>query len=269
MAGSEEADTGKLPALVPEGGAKSMSVNIAGIPIPFRRTFSAVDRLLALPVEALSDFIENKLKGNIDTHIDAVQEKRRRVGKPDKLAKPSVKTVKALGEWAASAAEVDSKERDLSAVWRSVLDRILDEKDDAEELLRTMKSLPSSDIRYFLRCYSHNQDSDTTMIFILGFSNFVVDLASDHVSVSRLKESGLLTGLVRVPLIAVLVVTSGILFYAANSGFGSRPWNTDALQLIVECGGLAALILFVLSRLHKPTPLGKRLCEGVREYSRR
>jgi hypothetical protein len=268
MAGSEEADTGKLPALVPEGGSKNVSVNIAGISIPFRRAISAVDRLVALPVEALSDFLENKLKGNIDSHIDAVQEKRTRFGKPDKLAKPSVKTVKAVGEWAASAAEVDPQEKDLSAVWRAVLDRILDEKDDAEELLRIMKSLPTSDIRYFLRCYSHIEGSDTTTTFIFGLSNFLVDLASDHVSVSRLKQSGLLTGLVRVPLITVLVVTSGILFYAAISGFGSRPWNTDALQLIVEFGGLAALVLFVLSRLHKPTPLGKRLCDGVREYSR-
>jgi hypothetical protein len=95
--------------------SRGLSVNLAGLPVPLRRTFGALDRLLALPIEAVGDALEKKLKGNVESHVDAVQKKRVRKGKKEKIVDLSPKTAKEMGEWATAAAEVDPDDKDLSA----------------------------------------------------------------------------------------------------------------------------------------------------------
>ncbi len=136
--------------------SKSFRIDIAGIPIPLKRTFGALDRLIATPIEALADVLEKRLASNIASHVEAVQKERSRRGKKVKFENPSPRTTKAIGDWAAGASEVDPKEKDLSAVWRAVLDEILEGGDSSEDLLRIVKLLPNSDIRYFLQCYTRN-----------------------------------------------------------------------------------------------------------------
>jgi hypothetical protein len=142
---------GGLPVTSAGESQKGFHVNLPGLPIPLRRTFGAFDRLLALPIEAAADSLEKKLRGNVDAHVEAVQHKRVRAGKRKRLADPSTETVRAMAEWSVSASEIDpDKERELSAVWRGILDEIMDEREDGSELMRMVQSVPKSDVRFLI-----------------------------------------------------------------------------------------------------------------------
>src|ERR1700730_12548746 len=134
-------------------GGKGFSIDIAGIPIPLKRTFGALDKLIAVPIEVLADAIEKKLKSNLDEHVDTVKKERKKKGKTDTVKNPPIKTTKQIADLGPSASEIGPGEADMSAVWRSILDEILDGRDEADDLLRIVKTASSSDIRLFLERY--------------------------------------------------------------------------------------------------------------------
>ena len=86
-----------------ECSSRALSINVAGIPIPLRRTFGALDRLLAIPIEALGDTLERKMKANVDQHVEAIQKSRKRKGKQEMLKEPSPKNNSSDGGMGVSA----------------------------------------------------------------------------------------------------------------------------------------------------------------------
>jgi hypothetical protein len=106
--------------------------------------------LIAIPIEALADAMESKIKGNLNSHVEAVQARRSKKGKKTKIDDPSVRTTKAIADWATLAGAVEQKDKELSALWRSILDKIMENEDEGEDLLRVVQGLSNADLRYFL-----------------------------------------------------------------------------------------------------------------------
>jgi hypothetical protein len=262
---SNDGETGhKLP--VSTHASTGLTLNIGGIPIPLRRTFGAIDRLIAVPIEALADVVESKIKKNLDSHVDAVQKARKAKGKKEKLADPSVRTTRAIAEWATAAAEVDPDEEDASAVWRSVLDEILEGGDDAEDLLRIVKALPSSDIRFFIEAYARSPRPTLAMHDLFNFSG-------DDAILSRLKTYGLITKTFSPSLLFSFIgLTGGSLLFAYIAASNTMRWDNlpPTFQMTVAFGALIfAGALVMVFNLYRPTALGKHLCRLYAVYADR
>src|SRR5258708_18669145 len=75
------------------------TLNLAGVPIPLRRTFAAIDRLFAIPIEVAGDALEKKMKDNLDSHVENVQKTRRKKGRKTSVENPSPKKTKAIAAW--------------------------------------------------------------------------------------------------------------------------------------------------------------------------
>jgi hypothetical protein len=190
MSEEEAQSSGGLPATthVPAlHHSSGHTFDIAGIPVPLKRTFDAIDRLIALPLETLGDYVEKRLKGNIDSHIDTVTKKREKRGKRTKAEKPSAKTIQVIAEWARNAAEVDPTEEDFAAVWRAILDQIMEDTDEGEELMRIVESLPRADVRFFLK------------------ERFIgIPMFTEAAQISRLSSAGLIRRLFPLTLLVFL-----------------------------------------------------------------
>lgn len=130
--------------------AHGFTLNLAGVPVPLRRTFAAIDRLFAIPIEVAGDALEKKMKGNLDSHVENVQKTRRKKGKKDSLENPSLKTTRAIIDWSRRAAEVDADEPSLASLWEALLDAILDDEAEGEKLLALVRDAQPGDIRFFL-----------------------------------------------------------------------------------------------------------------------
>jgi hypothetical protein len=263
MSETEANPTGGLPTLPTTQTAKGFSFDVAGLPIPMRRTFGALDRLLALPIETLGDIVERKMKVNLESHVEIVQRQRRKKGKKETLEDPSVQTAKVIAEWAAEAGRAGAEDAELTAMWRAILDEIIDGGDDGEELLRIVKSIPTSSIRHFLKLFAEHRRIES-----LGR---VVD--ATHIDV--LRSSGLVRRLFRIEwfrtalyVIVMLIlsqyVVPAILAYFPNlippiSPYGSRLFLPSLV--IVSVGFL------FLYQLSEPSELGRRLIQLFREYA--
>jgi hypothetical protein len=250
--------------------SKGFKLDVAGIPIPLKRTFAALDRLVALPVEALGDYVEKKLKGNVDSHVEAVQKKRRKKGKKENVENPSVKTTKRIASWAESASEVDPEEKDFSALWRALLNEILDEKDDAEDLMAIVKNARASDIRYFLECYAKNHPEH-------GFRSArkileIFKFGKDEEISDRLKANGLVRRTFSNSLlVTTLILTLTPVVLAIGSGFlNSARWDSakvPALEIVLGYMFITLIGISALAfNLKRPTELGKRLCDLYNQY---
>lgn len=132
----------------PASHVPGFTINLAGVPIPLRRTFAAIDRLFSIPIEVLGDTLEKKMKGNVDAHVEAVQKKRKKRGKNEKIDDPSPKVTRTIADWAINASGVEPEDKDMSALWEAVLDAIMDDEDEGEQLLKIVKEANRSDIRY-------------------------------------------------------------------------------------------------------------------------
>src|SRR4051794_8399715 len=103
---------------------------IAGLPIPLKKAGAAIDRLISVPFNVWADQLDAKMRGNTEKHVEAVQKKRTKNGKKTTAEDASVKAAKSIAEWTTAAAEVDENDKQLSAVWRGLLDAILDDRED-------------------------------------------------------------------------------------------------------------------------------------------
>ena len=259
---SKEKSGGGLPALAPESGPKTWSVNLAGIPIPLRRTFGAIDKLISIPLEALGDKIEKKMKSNVDAHVEAVQETRKKRGKKKSVDDPSIRTTMNIGEWASIAAEIDPSEETLSAVWRSILDQILDDQDTASELLQIVKRSRPSDIRTFIDRFAERRDT----YVLRGL------IRTDNAE-TRLKDEGLIErpydSFTALFITMVVAIYSGIAYVLLQRfGFrGDSPyagWLSSPFVLIILA--VFMIINVAMYRLYRPTMLGYRLIEFYGDY---
>jgi hypothetical protein len=264
---SPENDGGNnLP--VPIQGGRVPSIDVGGFQIPLKRTLAALDKLIATPIEVLADAVEKKLKDNLDSHVEAVKRKREQRGKKEKIAKPSVKTTKAIGEWATAAAEVDMEDRDLSAVWRAVLDEILDERRDGEDLLRIVKSTPSSEIRFFLKRFGPRKEE----MRISDLAGPYKSLYSSRIfweldPIKRLRDQGLLRPLISASMFAVGAAIVTIYLYFTKTVMDAFFQNPFDWRLAVPLLIASMLVYFVpLRLLYRPTELGERLRDLYEQY---
>lgn len=236
------------------------TLNLAGVPIPMRRTFAAIDRLFAIPIEALGDAWERKIKGNLDSHVEKVQKSRKKRGKKEKIDEPSLKITRVVADWASNATDVQPDDKDMSALWEALLDAIMDDENEGEQLLKIVSEAQRSDIRFFL--WRFGDSSDPMPGTRIGHMD-------------RLMYIGLLEPKVPLNVIILMsVVCVAALYYIVRRAStmivgGLTPleeaWSTlsDAAPLI---GMTVALGLFFIYQMKRPTPLGERLLELFREY---
>ncbi len=226
-------------------------MNLPGLPIPLRRTFGAIDRLIAIPIEVLGDKLEEKLKRNLDNHVDAVQKKRKQRGKQSTFEDVSVRTAIAIEDWSLSASAVDPSDDDLSAVWRAVLDAILDDESYGEEFLRIVKEAKPSDIRFFLTYYR--------------FVDFIRGTDADA-RLSRLVNLGLCYRLwsrsLLIMFIMLAVLTSlGLITILTATRSLSGVEYVPGVVIILSCSAL-----YWVLQAHRLTPVGKRFINLYEDY---
>lgn len=265
---SETGDS--TPSSLPETQTpKGFTLNVAGLPIPLRRTFSALDRLFALPIEAIGDALEKKMKGNLDSHVDAVRKKRRNKAKKETIENPSIKTAKALAAWAAGAAEVGPDEQELSAVWRALLDAIMEEKDEADALLRIVRDARSADIRFFILRFANRTDP---------LARYGDVAFTGYGDMDRLRAIGLVTRPFGLNYVGGIALFMGVAFFElvkyAPLPLVGGPGLTPSGQLLriladsaVPMAAVTAIFLLFVFQMHRPTLLGRRLCKLYGEYA--
>jgi hypothetical protein len=156
-------------------------MDITGLPIPLKRTGAAVDRIFALPIEALGDWVERQFKSNLESHVEAVRTSRGRRGKKIEIeeANISIEKVKSVHEWSEKAKEIDADDVVLSAAWRAALDQLLDNDGAEDDLLRRLTALPNATMRYFFEHYGKRTN-------IFGNS-----VGNDRSHAMKLEEAGL------------------------------------------------------------------------------
>jgi hypothetical protein len=259
--GKDIVPTGAGPPLLPEH--KAFRVDLSGFPIPMRRTFSALDRLVALPFEALGDRLEQSLKSNLDGHVDAVQKNRTKRGKKARVDDPPLKMAKMILEWAESASDVGPEEKELSAFWRAVLDEILDEDDEAAELIQVVRSLRKSDVRFFLRRFVQPTWRNRVLPFLDSFTS--------RDAIARLQTAGLVDRATSLLFMIAAALGVGLAMNLVSRRF---PGAFDFLNVgspyaeIFFLGGLPIVLLLSIVSLcvRSPTEFGTKLCNRYREY---
>jgi hypothetical protein len=239
------------------------TLNLAGIPIPLRRTFAAIDRLFAIPIEVAGDALEKKMKGNLDSHVENVQRTRRKKGKKENVENPSPRTTKAIADWARRAAETDAEEPTLSSLWEALLDAIMDDEADGERLLSIVKDAQPGDIRFFLA----------------KFAGAPGRRLGEAAQWSRLESLGLVKRLLSSYNVITLCIIVSVGLYAINDLAPHRVIGALAISKTAEffrtiadygipIGGLFAIAFFILFIMHEPTKLGRDLCDRYQKYKR-
>jgi hypothetical protein len=254
-------EQGGLPALPETHAGKAFTLNVAGIPIPLRRTFGAIDRLISIPIEALADAVESKFKGNLNSHVEAVQTRRSKKRKKTKIDDPSVKTTKAIADWAVGAGAVEQADKELSALWRTILDKIMENEDEGEDLLRVVQSLSNADLRYFLNRFAGMR----TILARFG------QIAPEG-TIERLRSAGLIYRPVSLSLLFGASIIMFIAFSFVRSFYQIilSPFVISVVQghgfisTLLAIGAAAVALLFLLR--HSPTQAGDRLSDLYREY---
>jgi hypothetical protein len=224
---------------------------ITGLPIPLKKTGAAIDRLISVPFNVWADQLDAKMRGNTEKHVEAVQKKRTKKGKKTTAEDASVKAVKSIAEWTTSAAEVDESDEQLSAVWRGLLDAILDDRDDPEELLRIVRSTSPSDFRLFLK-------QGQTPVGLLLMNNATVD---------RLKANGLIEAFMPRTLFFIILVFSGtaVLLWTQMQTRSLESLDKFPLPTVVYAvSALLPIVFFWVSM--RPSRQGRRLLSLYREY---
>jgi hypothetical protein len=217
----------------------------------------AIDRLFAIPIEVAGDALEKKLKGNLDEHVENVQKARRRKGKKDNLDNPSVKTTRAIADWARRAAEIDVEEVEPSSLWEALLDAIMDDEVRGERLLAIVRNAQPDDIRLVLARYAG---------------------APGRVSVNpgqwgRLEDLGLVGRLLPAAGLAFLCMGTALLLYIINDFAPLRVIGAPALSttasifrmigdLGIPIGGCFVIFLIAFYFTHIPTGAGHDLIDG-------
>jgi hypothetical protein len=223
---------------------------ITGLPIPLKKTGAAIDRLISVPFDVWADQLNAKMRGNTEKHVDAVQKKRAKKGKKTTAEDASVKAAKSIAEWTTSAAEVDESDEQLSAVWRGLLDAILDDRDDPEELLRIVRATSPSDLRLFLK-QGHP-------VGLLLMNNATVD---------RLKATGLVEAFMPRMLFFMILVFSGtaVLLWTQMQTRSLESLDKFPLQTVTYAvSALLPIVFFWVSM--RPSRQGRRLLSMYREY---
>ncbi|SFJ53931.1 hypothetical protein [Bradyrhizobium sp. cf659] len=224
---------------------------VTGVPIPLKRTGAAIDRLISVPFNVWADQLDAKMRGNTENHVQAVQKKRTKKGKKTSAEDVSVKAAKSIVEWTEASAEVDEKDEQLSAVWRGLLDAILDDRDDPEELLRIVRRTAPSDLRLFL----------TRGRSPVGL------LLSNNAAVDRLKANGLVESFMPKTIFFLLLVFSGTaVLYATliQSKSLDRMDQFPVYSVALSMSALLPLAFFWVSS--RPSKQGKKLILLYREY---
>lgn len=255
-------EQGGLPAVPETHRGSGFTLNVAGIPIPLRRTFGALDRLIAIPIEALADAMESKIRGNLDSHVEAVRTNRSKKGKKTKIDDPSVKTTRAIADWASSAAAVEQGDKELSALWRSILDKIMENEDDGEDLLRVVQGLSTADLRYFLNRFAGKWTMRT------------LSKTAPEGAIERLHSAGLITRPISLPFLFGATV-AGLLLIGVSRPYASLLPNA-LLSILAQSFGLLggsvavvlAAVLLLIALKYSPTQAGNRLCDLYKEYVR-
>jgi hypothetical protein len=210
--------------------------------------------------------IERKLKHNLETHVETVQKARCKRKKKEKIEDPSPKTTRVIEEWATNAAEVGDDDKDMAALWRALLDEILEEGDDGADLLRIVRSLPPSDVRFFLKNFAE----PTASIHQVLRTSFRLDRSYEDVVITRLTNGGLVQRRFSLRLlITFLLLTVAPLFMMYVVVANSPKWDTPPIPWVLILG-LAAIattgVTAFLYSHHVPTKLGAKLCELYKEY---
>jgi hypothetical protein len=224
-------------------------MDVSALPIPLKRTGSAIDRLIALPIEAVGDWVEKKLKSNLDAHVEAVRNSRGRRGKKAEISEEdlSVERLRSIHEWAERAREVDSCDKVLSAAWRAALDRLLEEDDQGAELLRTLTELPKATARYFFTRF--------------GEQNRNANAHGQSMShLAKLVEAGLLVPMldIRWTVLVGIVLVMG--FFASQE----LPFVSRVILLV--CGGASQIVAFAMSQRHRTTPAARDILTRFHLY---
>jgi hypothetical protein len=137
-----------------ESNSKGLRIELGGLPLPLKRTGRALDRLLAVPVEKLGDWVEQSLTHNIDEHVAAVEgraRKQKRVSDQETIF--SLNELAAMREWASKAGLYDASDPQMAAAWRAALDKLLSKDRSAEELISSLTAMPASSVRIFVERY--------------------------------------------------------------------------------------------------------------------
>ncbi len=235
------------------------SVNIAELPLP--KTFAALDRVLSIPLHALADLFDKVFNRNVDSHVSKVQGTRKKKGKKEKVDF-SVKSTRLLADWVLRAGEVDPSQAELSAIWEAILDAIMDDEDQGEQLLKTVREARPSDIRFFLRRFAGAKGSS------LGEGG----------EFSRLEALGLVNRIFSLSAVIGTGITAAIILYLIDRfaplriigqpslGFFGELFRTIA-DYALPIGVVVVLLMFLAYLMHSTTKLGDELCRRYREYS--
>jgi hypothetical protein len=259
-----------LPAEHHAAHAPAFTLNLAGVPVPLRRTFAAIDRLFAIPIEVAGDALEKKLKTNLDSHVENVQMTRRKKGKKENVENPSLKTTRAIAEWARRAAEIDTEERDLSSLWEALLDAIMDDAAEGERLLAIVKEAQPSDIRFFLARFV---DSPPRFGGVFG------RMSAEPGQWGRLEGLGLVGRILPANGLATLCIIAAVALYTIDDLaplriIGAPQLSTTAsfFRTIgdygIPLGGLFAICFYMGYVVYEPTKLGRELRERYLKYNK-
>src|SRR5262249_7472072 len=160
---------------------------------------------------------------------------------------PSPKTTRIIEEWARSAAEVNADDKDMSALWRAVLDEILGEGGEGADLLRVVKSQPASDIRFFLECYPRPEEPLLRQLRTL----VRWDQAYDDAVTARLTSAGLVQRRYSLRrLITFLLLTIAPLFTMYVVITNSPKWDTLPVGLVLVLGFMVIVLTAVTALLY-------------------
>lgn len=219
--------------------------------IPLKKTRTAIDSLIAVPFEVWRDQLSAKMRGNVEKHVDAVKTKRTKQKKKTTIDHTSLKIAESLAEWGTAASQIDESEKEFSAMWRGLLGAILDEE-DPEDLIKIVKTTPSSDLRMFL-------DYGQSPMRLLFHSSSALD---------RLKANGLIEGVItREIFFIVLILVGAIVLYLVQMLPRSLD-SVDQLLLKSVLVSVIALVPLAISWIwQKPTRQGQSLLKLYREYS--
>ncbi|MCK1457085.1 hypothetical protein IVB34_01585 [Bradyrhizobium sp. 2] len=223
----------------------------AGLPIPLKKTGAAIDRLLSVPFNVWADQLDAKMRGNTNKHVEAVETKRKKKGKKTTADDASVKTAKTLADWTVSASEVNEDDPQLSAVWRGLLDAILDDRDDPDELLRIVQATSPSDLRLFLT-------RGRTPTGLLLMNNAVAD---------RLKTNGLVEPFMPRTMFFLMMVFTGTVVLLWTQMQTRSLDRLDQFPFQTVAYGVSALIPIVFFWVSlRPSRQGRKLIDLYKEY---
>jgi hypothetical protein len=225
------------------------------LPIPFKRTFSAIDALVAIPFEELHGLYDKWRNGNAQEHVEAVARRRTKKGKKTKIEKAELsgKKIELISVWMAGASHFGSDEPELGAAWRAALDRILDDTNDAEEILNALNTLPPSTLKLFLDMWRP------------AGTNFLSRLRVQFTNQEEVRKLADAKFLKRTPLSAVVPIL-GIMIgipYAFLKIEHKLPFDLDT----AIAGIFLIAVTFLVGLTYRITASGKEFLRIYLEYA--